>query len=209
MRTQLLMIRHGEARAARASSDRVEGIDEDAGLSGKGRRQADALAHHLARHGTPDLLYSSPLLRAIQTAEPLAFETGLEVRVEEDLAELRIGYPRGLAEDAACAGWERARADVETPAFAGGETFRELSERAARCLDRLVADHPGARVAAVCHGGVIEVTLLRVLGIPLARAPEIWIEASHTGILRLEFAGDGGPTRVLAVNETAHLLGLE
>ena len=84
------LIRHGKA----GSRHEWEGPDEERPLSGKGRREADALAHRLFDHPI-GRVRSSPYLRCIEYVEPLAHKLGLEVERSEALAE-GVGAQRAV-----------------------------------------------------------------------------------------------------------------
>jgi len=201
--TDLLLIRHAEAQAARGSTDQVA-LDLEQGLTEDGIAQAERLGQWLARPPRPDVLVSSPTLRALQTAEPIGFETGLEIHRAPALEELHLGFPKGVGAEAARRGWDRVRADVDSPAFPTGETFRDFQARVLAALEGLWQTHAGRRVAVVCHGGVIEVSFLGWLGIPLEQAAATHVHVDHTGVFwwRRE---EGGGLELVRANDTGHL----
>ena len=82
----------------------------------------------------------------------------------------------------------------------GGENPAAFRARLVPCFDRIVAAHPGGRVAVVCHGGVINVFLAVVLGLDR----HLWFEPDYTSISRVA-AARTGPRSLLTLNETAHL----
>ena len=82
----------------------------------------------------------------------------------------------------------------------GGEATDVFRMRIADALDRLIADHPGQRVVAVCHGGAINVALALVLGMDRA----LWFDPMYTSLSRV-VASRTGVRMVVSVNERAHL----
>ena len=186
---ELLLIRH--ALPVRVDEGSVEG-PADPALAELGHRQAGALAEWLA--GEPiDALWCSPMRRAVETAAPLAERLGLEVQLDEGVAE----YDRDSAsyipiEELKAANDPRWYQVPEQP-----EHFRAVVVEA---VERIVAAHPGQRVAVVCHGGVVNAYTGHVLGIedPLFFLP------AYTSISRV-FAASTGERSIASLNEAGHL----
>jgi probable phosphoglycerate mutase len=138
-------------------------------LDDVGRAQADRAARLLAAM-PPDALVSSDLLRAQQTAEPLAALTGLHLTLDEGLRETFAGDWQGLlreeieAQDGARLGAWRAGADVRP---GGGETRTEIADRAEAALYRALSEVPDAGVLVlVTHGGTARALVGRLLTLP-------------------------------------------
>ena len=195
---ELLLIRH-------ALPVRVEGDSPaDPGLTDLGRRQAEALAAWLADEPI-DAVYSSPMRRARETAAPLAAGHGRSVMIDEELAEFDQGEHFYIPlEELKASGDPRLAAVIEGRWGPGGEvgavdpeTFRAVVVEA---VERVVAAHPGGRVALVAHGGVINAYLSSVLGIERV----LFFDATYTGISRV-LAARSGTRTVQCMNETAHL----
>jgi broad specificity phosphatase PhoE len=155
----LWLIRHAESTWNAAG--RWQG-QADPPLSERGRQQALELAREL-RVEELELLISSDLARAAQTAAILGEQLGLEVHPEPLLRELDAGRWSGLMrrEIEARDPEALARFDASEPGAraGGGESLLELRQRARRALAALAAAHPGRRVAVVTHGGVIRALL--------------------------------------------------
>ncbi len=203
--TRFYLIRHGQTdwNAERRYQGQI-----DSRLSEVGRAQAAQLAHVLARIPLR-AVYSSPLSRALRTAEAIAGPHDLRVVTMELLGEVRLGDWEGLtvAEIVSRFGpiYEARRRDPERVTPRGGETLAELGARAMHAVRQIVARHPGGTVAAVAHGGVNKTILLSVLGAPFG---SYWrIRQDNAAINVLEFGG--GRARVTLLNETSHLGGLE
>ena len=197
---QLLLVRHGEPVAERGAD---AGTGADPELSATGLREAEALADWLA--GGPDAaavaeLVVSPMRRARQTVAPLARRLGLEPTVVDDLAEFDRGRPDYVPvheRPDGDADWERIR-QGHFPGFVDEAAF---TARITGAIDAVAARHAGRSVAVVvCHAGVINTYLTRLLGIdrPLVFPLE------HTGVSRVLVSRSSGDRRVWSVNEAQH-----
>jgi len=83
----------------------------------------------------------------------------------------------------------------------GGENPDDFRARLLPCFDEIVARNAGGRVAAICHGGVINVYLSAILGL----GRDLWFEPGYTSISRVA-AARSGQRSLVTLNETAHLL---
>jgi probable phosphoglycerate mutase len=206
--TRVLLVRHGQSQG---NAERRFGGHTATPLSELGHRQAEATARALAAEGVT-AVYSSDLLRAVQTAEPLARATGLEIRRTAALRERSVGLMEGLTfEEAAAAHPEEyaalLRRDFEH-VLAGGESYRQLLDRAAAGLDRAVERHRGGMLALFSHTGTICILALHLMGALDAPALKpVWLSSSNCGVTRFELRSDGF-VRVSALNDTRHLAGL-
>lgn len=196
---ELLLIRH----ALPIRREDVEG-PADPELSEIGRDQALALAAYLADERI-DTVCSSPLRRAVETAEPLARTHGLDVAVDDELAEFdRHSKWYVPVEELKASGdprWKdllegRLGEDIEVDPT----TFADVVQRA---VERVIDANPSRRVAVVCHGGVINAYVARILGLPDSTG---FFYPHYTSIHRV-MAARSGERSILALNETAHLRG--
>lgn len=192
---ELLLVRHG-------LPVRIDEADApaDPHLAEEGWAQARRLARWLASEEI-HAIYASPLLRARQTAEPLAEELGLEVVVDEEIAEFdrEAHYYVPIEELKAerderwfklIAGeWEYSEVDPET--------FRKIVVGA---VERIIAANPSRRAAVVCHGGVINAYVSHVLGID----DPLFFEPHYTSVSRV-MAARTGERSIVSLNETGHL----
>jgi broad specificity phosphatase PhoE len=201
---RLYFIRHGQTQH---NADGLALGRRDVPLNETGRAQAQTLARRLA--GAPiEAVYASPLGRALETARPLADALGLEVGVEERLIEMDVGevedlpfdelrerYPEFLRR------WRSdGLADVPMP---GGETLRQVQERAWAAVEALRGRHGDGAVAAVTHNFVILSLLCRVLRLPLDRFRSLRQDVGAYSVVEL------GPERayVVSANNRCHLEG--
>jgi alpha-ribazole phosphatase len=165
--TWLHLIRHGEVE--RAAERRFLG-HTDVALSATGLTQVQALARRLG--GEPiEAVYASDLLRARQSAAPLAAERRVAPVADPAFREMAMGRWEGLTfeeirarEPEAAARW---LGDPATVAFPAGERLEALRGRVLPALARVLARHRGGHVALVAHGGPNRVILGEALGLPL------------------------------------------
>lgn len=164
--TQVLLIRHGETDWN--ALGRWQG-NAPVPLNEIGLAQARALAQYLAAQPQRiDVIYSSPLPRARQSAEAIAEALGLPVRTDDRLREVNTGDWQGLTRAEAEA-WDPERfaahqADWYNVPIPNGESRRELQVRARAGFDDIIARHPGATIAIVSHGGTLGMLIESLLG---------------------------------------------
>jgi probable phosphoglycerate mutase len=182
--THFVVVRHGET--AWNLEERIQG-QGDSALTASGRAQAEAIARRLAAEPAFDLIVSSDLGRAHDTARAIARATGHAIVLDARLRERHFGVGEGLTYDEVGRRFPGAfRSDgAIDPDYAipGGESRRQFHERVARAFESLAADHPDARVIVVTHGGVLATLYRHVHGIPLAQAHRIAIgNASYNAL---------------------------
>jgi broad specificity phosphatase PhoE len=169
--TRLILIRHGETDWN--TEGRWQG-QIDIPLNENGLEHAQQLARELAGEGI-QAIYSSNLLRAIQTADPLAKIAGLRVNIDPRLREIHQGEWQGmLVKDIQARYAERfqqRRANPLAIAPPGGETVLEVQQRVYNSLEDILLRHPDETVAIVAHGFVIAVLRVRLEKHPLE---QVW-----------------------------------
>jgi 2,3-bisphosphoglycerate-dependent phosphoglycerate mutase len=199
--TTILAIRHGET--AWNSDGRYQG-QTDVALNAAGREQATWVARALARERI-DAVYSSDLARAVQTAQTLATQAGVPLRLAADLREQHFGVFQGRLAPEIEERWpdEHRRWLRREPDFGppGGETRRDFSERCVGAVHRLAREHPGQTLAIVCHGGVLDCLYRAAHGLSLD-LPRKWA-LDNAGISRLRFDGRG--LHIDEWGDTSHL----
>ena len=195
---ELVLVRHAEPVRTPAGS--VTG-PADPGLTPLGLEQAERLAAWLASEPI-DVVLSSPMRRARETAEPIAAALRVDVEIVDGLIEYdstsadyipteelqATNDPRWLA--MVEGRWEELGAD---PAHV-------FKARVAQCVNEIVDRFPGRRVVAVCHGGVVNCALASILDIDRY----LWFEPYYTSISRV-IASRSGVRSVVSLNERAHL----
>ncbi len=150
---KLILVRHGESEGNR---DRIfTTTPAELALTDLGRRQAEDAAVAIGRRFAPELVISSPYLRALDTAKIIAAGLELPLAVERDLHEMDMGSLRGKPYDVVQTfpDYDAARRWLWKPP--GGESFEGVKQRVAPVMDRLARAHPGKEIVIVSHGGVM------------------------------------------------------
>jgi probable phosphoglycerate mutase len=195
---ELLLVRHGLP----IRRELEEGV-ADPELSESGLRQAEHLAQYLSSEQI-DAVYSSPLRRARQTAAPVASARGLEVSIEPGIAEYDQNSPEYIpVEELKAANDPRWVAMVDGT-WDSDESEAEFRQRTIGAIESIIDRHPGQRVVASCHGGVINLYLGHILG--LSEGTRGFFYPNYTSIHRVA-AASSGERSVVTVNETSHLRG--
>jgi probable phosphoglycerate mutase len=176
-------------------------------LTERGRAQVELLRRRLAADATVvDVLLSSAVPRAQQTADILASALGLTVprSVNCDLCELHPGDSDGLtgAEYEARYGTFDWRAEPDRPVAPGGESWNLFTARVRRALDRLASQFAGQRVVAATHAGFIKHSLTALLPSP----HEEPADPAFTAITEWNHNEDRRTWQLVRHNDTKHLI---
>jgi broad specificity phosphatase PhoE len=200
------LLRHGQF-----GSDGRGGHPEyyDPGLNDLGKRQSEALGRRLREHYPIDVVYTSDLRRAFQTAEIVAQIVGAEMKVDirfrevyrgecefQSLEDIKELYPAFYDE------WMRRETDFRYPK---GESGQDVWDRASEAMTEIVSRR-FENVAIVTHGGVIMALLCGYLGSDLANRFKFSI--GLCSINSLIYDAVSGRFTITRVGDTAHLEGL-
>jgi broad specificity phosphatase PhoE len=195
----LYLVRHGENKANITREFSYRKIDYP--LTERGVRQAEQTAAHFANLASRpggraiDAIFSSPLKRAIQTAEIIGAATGHGVTVVEELREINCGDFDGTPptdalwkhHDQILASWRDGNHDARFP---GGEDFHELRARARTALGHAVAGRDGQTIVLVAHGGIVGASLSDIC--PDLDHDLVWrVPNRNCAITELELHADG------------------
>lgn len=197
MTTTFLLIRHAaHGHVGQILTGRMEGV----GLSIRGQQEASQLGETL-RNETLGAVYSSPSLRARQTAEAVASPHALAVERADAMAEVEFGAWTGrsfddLAADPDWQAWNTRRGTARVP---GGESMAEVQDRAWHWLENATRRFDEAVIAVVSHCDVIRAVVARVLGLPLDNLLRFDVD---TASISRVVAGDWGAS-VVRLNERA------
>ena len=194
---ELLLIRH--ALPIRVEGE--EGTAADPELAELGHKQAQALADYLSGEKI-DVLYVSPMRRALETAAPVSERLGLEMIIDDELAEFdRDSHFYIPIEEL------KQEKDERWDDLIGGRwgsdgkvdpnTFKDVVVEA---TERVIGAHRGQKVAIVCHGGVINAYFAHLLKLDFP----MFFEPAYTSISRV-LAARSGQRQIRSVNETAHV----
>lgn len=192
---ELLLIRHGLPLRV----ERADGAPADPPLSPAGLAQAERLAAWLAPERI-DAVYASPLRRARETAEPLARARGLALALEPGVVEFDPHAPSYVPLEELKAQDRAAWLALVRGGLTAGIDVVEFRATLVAALERIVAAHPGGRVAVVCHGGVINGWAAHVLGLESS----LFFDPAYTSVSRFA-AARSGERGLVSLNETAHL----
>ena len=209
MLRRLVILRHG--RTAWNAERRYQG-QEDPPLDQLGQAQALEAAALIAAMN-PDLLVSSDLVRAKQTAEKIAALTGQHLIYDPRLRERHLGHWQGLTRDQVQASYPEEYADWlagRDVTRRGGESRQEVATRAMKALDEL----PEVELTVlITHGATSMCLAAALLGLP--QTPSIlgplanchWTELRDSGdgwTLRAHNAGPPGPVIPLLAPDGDH-----
>lgn len=185
----LYMIRHGQSYVNLREWNKG---NTDEGLTDLGQRQAAALVAWLPGHLPKiDVLYASTMLRARETAAPLANVYDIDIQFDDRLREIgnnrldHTPWPSdNLPEYGSYWGSERPFSAI-TPDYEQGESLMHFRVRLGHFLEEMIEKHRDQVVVAVCHGGVIELTYDHVFNIGPFRRCEVL--SKNTGIAHFEY----------------------
>jgi phosphoserine phosphatase len=176
----------------------------EAPLSAEGRQQSRLTASAMADRA-PDIVYTSPLQRALELAQDIAGTLRLPLVVDQRLTEIAMGPWEGLYHSqieerfpAMLREWYERPDQVRFP---HGESVADVQSRALSVLADLYAAHPEERLCIVTHSAIIQVLAAAALGLDLRNLHRIHV--ANVGITT--FSGDSAPGVLVSFNVTDHL----
>lgn len=187
---QLYFIRHGQSHV---NLKEWANGNTDEGLTEWGQRQARALAEWLPSEiGHVDMLYSSTMQRARETAAHVAGVYGMDIQFDDRLREIgnnrldHTPWPNDHLPAHYADYWasERPFAPV-TPVVDGGETMMHFRTRVGLFIEEMVQRHVDEVIIVVCHGGVVETAFDHVFNVGAFRHCEVW--DFNTGVSHFEY----------------------
>lgn len=194
--THLYLIRHAQANGLQ--SGMAGSLVPNSGLSPLGIKQAERLCARLASTGEikADVLISSTLNRAKETAEIIAPALKLPVIPDDEVQELNIGDLEGLTIPEIEERFGLFSLDHEPFHRLGstGESWAEFTFRICRALDRLIQNYAGKSIVIVTHGRVIDASFIYFFGLNTHRQLPIVLNAQNTSIThwhQAQFSGYG------------------
>jgi 2,3-bisphosphoglycerate-dependent phosphoglycerate mutase len=178
--THFYLIRHGQAISV------IQKTSGDPGLSPLGVKQAERLRDRLAASGeiAADVLISSTMLRAKQTAEIIAPALHLPIIFDDEVQEQRPGEALNMTE--AEFGEKFGPVEFEQKPFfhiaPGAESWVEFTLRAGTALHRITREHEGKTIVIICHGGIIDTSFHFFLGLSTLQFPQALFDTHNTSI---------------------------
>ena len=197
MDTKVFLVRHGVTDWHREG--RVLG-QRDIPLIPEGIAQAEAVADALGSLAIADVI-SSPLVRAVQTAEIIGKRFGIQVARDPRFVDFRVGRWEGMsyAEISASPEYQRFIADPVSERIPGGESMADIRKRAVAALEQSLEDSPsGVGIVIVTHAGIIRVLLTHYAGSNPANYHRIRVSPGSVSVL--SFNDDRELPRILATN---------
>lgn len=195
--TRLYLIRHGENDWV---GKRLPGWTRGLHLNARGRAQAERLAEVLAERRF-QAIYSSPLERARETAEPISRRQGLTLQLRPGLRDVNVGQWQGqpLRLLRLRKLWTVIQHSPSRARFPEGESFAEAQARLVSEIEAILAAHKSAKaaVAVVSHADPIKLVICHYLGLALDLFQRLALEPASISILQL---GEG-PARLIRWNE--------
>jgi probable phosphoglycerate mutase len=200
--TITLLLRHGQTPLS--AERRFAGVG-DIELTETGVSQAKLAGERLAARGGVDVIVTSPLRRARETAAEVAAATGAPVVVDDDLREADFGEWEGLTFAEAQQRWpDEVTAWLSDPEVAppGGESFASVGVRVRAGLARLLDRYAGDTVVVVSHVTPIKMLLTEALTAPPEAMYRMYLDVG--ALNEIHWFGDG-PAVVRSLNDTGHL----
>ncbi|MGC8836971.1 MAG: histidine phosphatase family protein [Anaerolineae bacterium] len=204
--THLILVRHAESDANRLGL--WQGGNVDGTLTPLGHLQAARVAERLAEWKPPvQRLYSSPLRRAVQTAEPIAQRLGLDLIFHPDLREIGVGQVSGLTTEEFAQRfpdfYERwLNKDDLDFTWPGGEQRRAFFQRVSRAIGEILALHQGETVVLVTHAGAIRAAVAGLLG---PRGAPWWSYKVGNASITYLTVTPAGEADLVLLGDTVHL----
>ncbi len=203
--SRIILVRHGQTawNIGAGGGERFRGRT-DLPLDDMGLAQAHATAERLRDYPIV-AVYSSPLKRAVQTAQPTAQRLGLPVQPLPGLIDINYGVWQGLSHPEVAQRYpELYRCWLEKPhrvKFPGGESLRQVRLRGMAALRETIARHEGQVVLLVAHQVVNKVLVCAMLGLSNSY---FWRIRQDNACINVFDHQDGVFTAVL-INDTCHL----
>jgi broad specificity phosphatase PhoE len=200
--TRIVLVRHGQT--AWNVTERFRGR-EDLPLDDTGRSQAARTADRIARQWKPSAVFSSPLTRAVITAEAIGQRCHLPVQIRRGLIDIDYGRWQGLTPEEAASRYPRRSRDWyrggRSPRPPGGESLRQVKRRCMRMIVEIISQYPDQTVVLVGHTVVNRIILLGVLSLGLKHFWHVRQEPCAMNLIET----DGREFVLCFMNDTCHL----
>ncbi len=207
MHTHLYLIRHGQTESNVAGL--LHGAT-DVPLNAFGLRQAERVALRVQEMIDLNVMYSSPLQRALQTAQAISRLIDLPLHLHPGLAELNFGLAEGTTFSQLAEMYPELHAQLQNHddpdvRFPEGESRGEFGNRVQAALDDIINAHRGQRIIVVAHGGVIA----RAAALFRGERPGEWQRYSiaNCSVTHFEIATTGPIAHL--IGDTVHLEGFD
>lgn len=203
---KIILARHGETDWNKER--RVQGSGSNRPLTETGKQQAESIGSELKRERI-QAIYSSPLQRAMDTAQAIARHHQVEMQIEPSLKEIDAGELEGISLTkigsylnqltAREHGYESIHEQY------GGESLSEVQQRAWSTIQRLADRHRDGVIVVVCHYFIILSIICSVLNLPISEMGRLKLNVGSISAILFDERG----TRLALFNDTCHLVGTE
>lgn len=199
--TKIYLVRHGETDWNK--ENRCQGCI-DIELNDEGIKQAKAIAERLSIEKI-DVIYSSMLKRAFNTAEYINQKFSLNINQDRALNEIDFGEWEGLTFEEM-----RARPDYNfgqwktaphNATFPGEGNLKVVQDRAMNLVYKIIKENQGKNILIVSHGGILKTIILGLLNIGLEAYNKFYITNTSLSIITVEKERNF----INVLNETCHL----
>ena len=192
--TILYLVRHA---VTEHTGKKLSGWMEDIPLSDEGRGEALAVAERLSDQKL-DAVFSSPIDRTLQTAQPIAERHDLPIATSKALGEVEYGKwtDRSLKVLARTKLWAQVQRWPSAARFPDGETLREVQVRVVGEIERIVGEYPRGRVCVVSHGDPIKLICAHYLGVHIDLFQRIVVAPASVSVVAVSGSGPA----ILALN---------
>ncbi len=201
--TEFILVRHGYSITNKSKSFTGQ---MDVPLDDVGKEQGKAVSCYIYENYKIDAIYGSDLMRAKDTVSLLSEKTKLPVITRKDLREIDVGAFQGKS---FCELSEKYPEEIkmreENPGeyrFPGGESNKELMERALYAIEKIAKENEGKRVVVATHGGVIRVLVCAFSGFDISNLSEV-PRLHNASITVVKY--DNGKADFLLKDYTGHL----
>jgi probable phosphoglycerate mutase len=202
MNTILNLVRHGETEWN--ALGKFQGC-KDINLSKEGFLQADSLRKRFENKF--DYIYTSPLKRAMQTAEIISESSTIKPIIEPELREINFGDWEGLTIKEIEANFpekftEWRKDELNAPMCGGDLSIKKASTRAKEAIFEIVKKHKGGNIIIVAHGGIIKAGLIGIFDWKMTMYHKMLL--GNTAICKIVF-DDNFDSKIITLNDTSHL----
>jgi broad specificity phosphatase PhoE len=198
----IILVRHGQTEWNRVERFRGRA---DVPLNETGLAQAEATGLRIHGEWQPSAVYSSPLSRAVRTAEAITKHFDLPVQIHPGLADIDYGEWQGLTPDEVRDHWPAELHlwyhQPEEAIIPGGETLTQLRSRGMSTVNELSARHTEQTIVLVGHTVINRIILLGILGLGNER---FWHIKQDTCAINV-FEVEKGDFVLVSLNDTCHL----
>jgi len=199
---RVILVRHGETDWNQER--RVQGSGSDRALTETGKQQVESIGLRLKQERI-QAIYSSPLRRALDTAQAIAHHHQVEVQIEPSLNEIYAGELEGIPIEKIGSYLNqlvaRERGDESVSKLYGGELLTEVQQRTWSTIQRLADEHGDGVIVVVSHYFVILSIICSVLDLPPSEMGRLKLDV---GSISTIVFGERG-TRLALFNDNCHL----